>query len=97
LCRFIINKFRAGVQLPRFFEDFSDDISLAGLDPKMAGIKIEENLEQLLTPTTLSISFKLTMAPGSVAKKQKPVVVKTLTTFVSHTFIFYLKSLTFNL
>ena len=57
----------------------------------MAGIRIEEKLEQLLTPTSRSISFQLTF--GSNAKKQKAVVLKSLTTFVTTFHIFCLKSL----
>jgi hypothetical protein len=47
----------------------------------MAGVKIEEKLEQLLTPASRSISFKLTY--GSTAKVQRNVVKDTLEKSVS--------------
>ena len=91
LCRcIIVNKFRAGVQLTKDSVKRPFDISLGTVDPQMAGVRIEENLERLLTPTSRSISFKLTFGPISSAKKQKPVVLKTLMTFVSVFHIFLL-------
>ena len=91
LCRcIVVNKFRAGVQLARYPEgphDTHDDISMEALAPQMAGRKIEEKLERLLTPASRSISFNLIF--GSNAKKQKPVVLDTLTTFVSAFHVFF--------
>jgi hypothetical protein len=94
LCRCIIaNKFRAGVELAKYPpgpHDTSDSLSLEASTPRMAGVKIEEKLEQLLTPTSRSISFKLTLVSAVNARNlQKPFVQKTLITFVSVFHIFF--------
>ena len=87
----IANKFRAGIQLAGYSEGPSDNIFLSPTDPpQMAVVKIEENLEQLLTPTTCSIFFKLTFASNTSAKKLKSAVLKILMTFVSVFHIFLL-------
>ena len=90
LCKcIIVNKFRAGVQLTRYSKGPSDNIVLGALlDPRTAVVKIEENLEQLLAPTSRSIFFKLTFGSTNSVKKLKPVVLETLTRFVSVFHIF---------
>lgn len=99
--RMMINEFRAGVPLAQYlggFYDDDDDISLEGLAPQWAGIKLEEKLEELLDPASRSISLKVRFASRTQdAKKQKPVITDILDTFVSVFSVLYLKSLIFDL
>ena len=89
LCKSIIaNNVRAGVQITRYKGPSDNNIFFGALDPVMAGMRIEELLEELLTPSSRSISFKLISGTSQYAKKQKPVVRDTLVTFVSVFFFF---------
>jgi len=72
-------RYDAGVQ--RYSKGPYESVLLGGLDPQIAGERIEENLEQLLTPDSRSISFKLVSGPSTYAKKQKPVLLGFLTTY----------------
>lgn len=87
---FIVNKFRAGIQLSKhIYDNEGRDISLEGLQPQVAERKLEEKLEELLAPGSRSIVFTLTITRRtSDAKKQKPNVLCFLETFVSFVLCF---------
>jgi len=80
----MVNKSRAGAPLARHLNGDGDGISLDKVPPQIVGRKMEEKLEQLLTPTSRSITFNLTFQKGrDAAAKQKPVVLEIMHTFVS--------------
>lgn len=70
-----------GIACAQYLEGFDDpdDVTMEGLNPEMAQQKIAKKLEDLLTPTTKSLHFKITVCKKRQdAQRQKVKVLELI-------------------